>query len=286
MTGTNPFEDNPWSGNGGGPRFGNAYEDDSGKHETPQAMTMPEPGGGSYLATSSPALPPRSSPALPPRSPALPPRSPARMPSPSDYRTTTTTMTWNESNKTEHESPTLAEPQNAYQYSGTRLGNQDFSSTSAYSPPSQPAPSPKPENVEASLPAVYNGSKNPSRLRFLLRVLQLVTSVGSIGFAAGASPAAFSFAWSCFHVFIYLRRRLFSGDKLNRPVMAGIDLLLAILWGIGVIVEMVKYRCPPGGYNHWCDFYNVSIFWGFLAFALFVAAAGLDIAGACVNSKK
>ncbi|KAI9321049.1 hypothetical protein BX666DRAFT_1913962 [Dichotomocladium elegans] len=38
--------------------------------------------------------------------------------------------------------------------------------------------------------------------------------------------------------------------------MSGIDLLLAILWGIGSIVEIAMYRCRPGDYHHWCDFYN------------------------------
>ncbi|KAF7724453.1 hypothetical protein EC973_000962 [Apophysomyces ossiformis] len=182
MTGTNPFEDNPWTGNSGGPRFGNAYEDDSGKHETYPNMTMsPEPGSA-YQSTSGPPLPPRS------------PAQAVRMPSPSDYRTTTTTATsttvWNESNKTEYHPPEVTQPQDAYQYSGTRFGNQEFSTANAYSSSPQPTPSPKPEAaaVQAALPPVYQGHKNPSKLRVLLRVLQLITSVGSLGFAAGASP--------------------------------------------------------------------------------------------------
>lgn len=73
---------------------------------------------------------------------------------------------------------------------------------------------------------------------------------------------------------------------MNRVLMTGIDLLLAILWGIGAIVEIVKYRCAPGGYNHWCDFYNVSIFWAMLAFVLFIVAVVWDVVGACVARRK
>lgn len=68
--------------------------------------------------------------------------------------------------------------------------------------------------------------------------------------------------------------------------MTGIDLLLAILWGIGTIVEIAKFPCSPGGYDHWCDFYNVSIFWGMLSLVLFLMAAGWDVIGSCIARRK
>lgn len=71
--------------------------------------------------------------------------------------------------------------------------------------------------------------------------------------------------------------------KMNRPIMFGIDLLFAILWGIGIIVEIAKYRCTWGG--KFCAFYNVSIFWGFVTFVAFIIASCWDVFGACRNRR-
>lgn len=84
----------------------------------------------------------------------------------------------------------------------------------------------------------------------------------------------------------YLFRRCAKGLKMNRGFLVGIDLLLAILWGIGVIVEVAKFNCPPGQHNHWCDFYNVSIFFGFVAFASFIVAVVWDTVGGCITHKR
>ncbi|KAL0073936.1 hypothetical protein J3Q64DRAFT_1779793 [Phycomyces blakesleeanus] len=329
MTGHNPFTDNPWEGNTTTTtttttRQVNAYED--------QPQT-----------TNNAWAPPL------PTSPRPPPPIPARMPSPSAYHTTTTTTEvvgqptnaytstgWQESNKTESAydsswdgavtssnksaahtpAPAPAVVHDAYQYSGTPYGNQDFSTTSnAYGNTDQ-APSPqltsttpvpaKAESKAGVLPPKFGTDRNPSKRRVLLRFLQFISAIGSVGFAAGASPfagvdvplssaaclyflyavAIVSIIWSGFHLIYFLLRRVSSRQKMNRPLMTGLDLLLAIMWGIGVIVEVVKYRCSPGGYNHWCDFYNVSIFWGFFSLALFIVATGWDFVGACVMRKR
>ncbi|KAI9275670.1 hypothetical protein BDA99DRAFT_496163 [Phascolomyces articulosus] len=296
----NPFEENPWSSQqaSSGPRFGNAYEDDNINNTT-------------------------------------------RMPSPSDYRapTTTTTTThtsntmnaWNESNKTEY--PTSDSPyervgsaspnQDAYQFAGTRLGNQEFSDpSSAYSkvqissenntPSPKPVPAggkprPSQNEIQESLPPVWDKSRlNPNKWRLLLRFLQLIAAIGHLGFAAGASPysgqdvpfdsaacfyflfavAILTIIWTLFHLSFWCYRRLSHGHKMNRVLMGGIDLLLAILWGIGTIVEIAMFSCKPGDLDGWCNFYNVSIFWGMLSFALFLAAVGWDVVGSCVARKK
>ncbi|KAI8137262.1 hypothetical protein BJV82DRAFT_636350 [Fennellomyces sp. T-0311] len=160
----NPFEDNPWSTQGGnGPKFGNAYEDDS-----------QNAWSGS-----------------------------TRMPSPSDYRASSNNA-WNESNKTEYphsDSPPTAN-QDAYQFAGTRLGNTTMDDGNAYSkvqvssdagsPPPLPAggkPRPNQAQVEEALPQKWDDSRmNPNKWRLLLRFLQLIAAIGHLGFAAGASP--------------------------------------------------------------------------------------------------
>ncbi|KAI7848012.1 hypothetical protein BDC45DRAFT_610651 [Circinella umbellata] len=297
----NPFEENPWSAQNAnaGPRFGNAYEEDNNAWSGNNSSTT-------------------------------------RMPSPSDYRaptatTTTTTSAWTESNKTEYpenayERVDSASPsQDAYQFAGTRLGGvQDTDTGGAYSkvqvdsntsPSSSPAPVPaggkaRPNNtgdVQEALPPVWDKSRmNPNKWRLLLRFLQLIGSIGSLGFAAGASPysgsdvpfdsaacfyflfgvAILTIIWTLFHLSFWCYRRISHGHKMNRVLMGGIDLLLAILWGIGTIVEIAMFPCAPGDNDGWCDFYNVSIFWGMFSFALFLAAVGWDILGACVARKK
>ena len=65
--------------------------------------------------------------------------------------------------------------------------------------------------------------------------------------------------------------------------MFAIDFLMALLWGIGVIIEVVKFRCTDGG--KFCSFYNVSIFWGFLAFAGYILALCWDLYGGCASRR-
>ncbi|KAI9284431.1 hypothetical protein BC943DRAFT_279457 [Umbelopsis sp. AD052] len=86
--------------------------------------------------------------------------------------------------------------QSAYQFSGTRYGNED-NTGNAYSVANPNAPGtaaaagqgPKPDASNA-LPPVWTDNKSspPSKSRLGIRIVQLVASVGSIGFAAGASP--------------------------------------------------------------------------------------------------
>lgn len=174
---SNPFEENnPWSNQATpGPRFGNAYEDDD---------------NNAWQGSN-------------------------KMPSPSDYRSTPTN--WTESTKIEQPAPSaspkynfdnsatpVGASENAYQFSGTRLGNQDFGGGDAYSkvqvennaasPSPVPTPAggkPRPEEVEGALPPVWDDKRlNPSKLRLLLRFLQFIAAVGHLGFAAGASPVS------------------------------------------------------------------------------------------------
>lgn len=192
MASNNPFEDNPWSGTNNGPRYGNAYEDDN-------SNAWSTPSQQHHQSTPDPI---------------------PRMPSPSDYRANSTVQqtTWNESNKTEYPTTSSAwdqdppssipsTPQNAYQYSGTRYASPALDKTyegdNAYSkvemttqatPPPPAGGKPRPNNkndAETALPPVWDEKRmNPSKLRLLLRFLQLIASIGHLGFAAGASPVS------------------------------------------------------------------------------------------------
>jgi hypothetical protein len=65
--------------------------------------------------------------------------------------------------------------------------------------------------------------------------------------------------------------------------MIAFDLVMAILWGIGVIIEVAMFRCTNG--SRFCSFYNVSIFFGFVAFVGYILAVLWDIFGACRKRK-
>ncbi|KAI8388604.1 uncharacterized protein BYT42DRAFT_492176 [Radiomyces spectabilis] len=101
---------------------------------------------------------------------------------------------WRESNKTQAEHPRPLANQDAYQYTGTRYGNQDFAATSnAFSTqhqdtaPTHTQPTSQPVDT-ASVHTDTRRTGRPSRLRLLLRTILFVASVGHLGFAAGASP--------------------------------------------------------------------------------------------------
>ncbi|CAO3665006.1 unnamed protein product [Rhizopus stolonifer] len=231
------------------------------------------------------------------------------MPSPSAYQSPPPANAWQQQQES---TKTLDEPTyntNAYQYTGTPYGNSP-TVASAYSP--QPVhtenttsndinvPSTKPESIS---PAVRT---KPSKLRVLFRFILFIFAVGYLGFAAGASPfsgesipfdskicfyylfavAVMSIIWSGFHLFLYLFRRFGSTDKMKRFILILCDLFMAAMWGIGIIVELIQYRCSPGGHNHWCDFYNTSIFFGFTSFALYIVLVGWDFVGGCKSRKK
>ncbi|OBZ90727.1 hypothetical protein A0J61_01220 [Choanephora cucurbitarum] len=277
---SNPFDEaggrNPWSNPNEGPRFGNAYED-----------STPVPA-----ASASPALPPRKN------SPFVA----QRMPSPSDY--SSPVNAWQESNKTLDEpdrnawsSSPAPQPANAYQYSGTAYGNTSntgnaYSSAVNNNDNNQTEAAPASQKIETQMSVndtahVAPPSGRPSKIRVLLRVILFIAAVGHLGFAAGASPAILSIIYSGFHIFLYMFRRFGSAQKLKRPILILCDLFMALMWGIGIIVEIAKYKCPPGQYNHWCDFYNTSIFFGFASFALYIVVLGWDVyGGMCAGKRK
>lgn len=74
-------------------------------------------------------------------------------------------------------------------------------------------------------------------------------------------------------------RRFGSAERLNRVILILCDLLMTLLWGIGIFVEVIQYQCKPGTLDGWCNFYNTSIFFGFLSFAIYIVLLGWDSFG-------
>ncbi|KAF1800351.1 hypothetical protein FB192DRAFT_1380282 [Mucor lusitanicus] len=298
---SNPFEEpssnqNPWSSpsaNSNGPLYGNAYE-------------------STNISSASPALPPRK----PANNTASSPYGTQRMPSPSDYANNTPVVNaWQESNKTLDEQEfgrnSPQQPVNAYQYTGTAYGNTSTPAT-AYSPqPVHNNAANTTSKIETPMtvtdsPATVNRADLPSKIRLLLRVVLFISAVGHLGFAAGASPfsgegvpfdssacfyflfavAIMSIIYSGYHIIFYFFRRFGKADKMKRVIMIMCDLLMALLWGIGIIVEIAKYTCPPGQHSGWCNFYNTSIFFGFISFVIYVVLLGWDAFGGMCGGKR
>jgi hypothetical protein len=205
----NPFTSddpnaNPWSGpsanNAGGPAYGNAYEDTANNNSSWNygSMRMPEP-----------SVPNSSSPM----------GTMNRTNTPNNY----SGNAW-DGDKTEV--PNGEPNQNAYQYAGTRYGNEDTTGN-AYSVADRNAPGtmgsaaggqvPKP-NADNALPPVWTDNKTsrPSKSRLGIRIVQLIACIGSIGFAAGASSVS---------EFIYLG---LNNDSMARQLFHSIKLISSI----------------------------------------------------------
>lgn len=73
---------------------------------------------------------------------------------------------------------------------------------------------------------------------------------------------------------------------MKRTILILCDLLMTLLWGIGIIVEIVKYTCKIGAYDGWCNFYNTSIFFGFISFVMYIVMLGWDAVGGCIMNKR
>ncbi|KAG1458733.1 hypothetical protein G6F56_006326 [Rhizopus delemar] len=204
---------------------------------------------------------------------------------------------WTESNKTEQQDP-VQPSQNAYQYSGTPYGNPPPQNTGAYSH----APVSTPQKQTNRPEYESTEFRAPTQWWFWLRFVTFLASIGHLGFAAGARPfsnqnvpfsssacfyylfavAVISIIHSGYQLLFYCYRVTLKKPKMNRPILFSLDLILAIMWGVGLIVEAVKFKCWWGG--RFCHFYNVSLFWGFLAFACYVVATVWDLLGACTRN--
>ncbi|CEP07816.1 hypothetical protein [Parasitella parasitica] len=273
---SNPFEQNPWQPSsqqsGDGPRFGNAYDDEQAYRgaynnvENNNMLGFSATGYNNAWGDESNKTQYDSNSYNTQAHSSQPPYGMAQnMPSSQSPYGGNQTLPNND----------------AYRYTGTPYGNQSLHANNAGYPPNSPTLSnAKPSGTTASSsagPDPWNGETyhTPNKWRFWFRFVILLASIGHLGFAAGARPYSGEdvpfYTSACFYYLFAV--------KMNRPIMFAIDLLMAVLWGIGVIVEAAKFKCTDGG--KFCNFYNVSIFWGFLAFAAYIFALFWDIWGAC-----
>ncbi|ORY08117.1 hypothetical protein K493DRAFT_309924, partial [Basidiobolus meristosporus CBS 931.73] len=145
----------------------------------------------------------------------------------------------------------------------------------------------------------------PNKWRTLLRFVGLLGSIGAFGFSVGAgpysgrpnpfsdkSPIIFLYIWSAVSIVAYLffllntlNRRVRSGAKIPRKWLVCIDLALAICWGFDVVFLLIKNHCPIGTLGGWCDFFNTSIFFAFLVFAVTIVSIFWDLYGWYVERK-
>ncbi|KAG2215972.1 hypothetical protein INT45_003172 [Circinella minor] len=141
--------------------------------------------------------------------------------------------------------------------------------------------------------------KNPNKGRFFVRVWQMIAAIGAFGFQVGATPYSghdmpfskigllyyiyaicwFSFIWSLFNIYVYLTRRFGKGSKIKRPVSILMDCFIAALFGVGTFYEFAMYKCPPGAYDGWCNFFNTGSFFLVTLFATYVLQTLWDVFG-------
>ncbi|KAI8143053.1 hypothetical protein BJV82DRAFT_613329 [Fennellomyces sp. T-0311] len=165
-------------------------------------------------------------------------------------------------------------------------------------PPPPPVPASPDEKTE---------HHKPNKGRLLVRVWQLFAAIGAFGFQVGATPHSgqeipfsrhgllyyvyaicwFSFLWSLFNIYVYLTRRFGSAGKIKRPISIIMDTFLAALFGVGTFYEFAIYRCPPGYYDGWCNFFNTGLFFCVSLFLTYVIQTLWDIFGgmSCLRRK-
>ncbi|KAJ1976470.1 hypothetical protein H4R35_002687 [Dimargaris xerosporica] len=145
--------------------------------------------------------------------------------------------------------------------------------------------------------SVYTDMTKPTLKKELLRFVQLLGSIGALGFSAGATPRSnhdvpfddrsplnylyFVSGLSClvslFFVLSYLWR-------FSRPLtpkqrfftMFGVDMLMVLFWVSCIVALLAKTSCAVGTLDGWCDFFNTSIFFSFLAGVGFIIAVAWD----------
>jgi hypothetical protein len=82
------------------------------------------------------------------------------------------------------------------------------------------------------------------------------------------------------------RRSIFAGLALEARWKRGrkrlklamtVDVVCFILWGGEFVIILVGKRCPPGGFDGWCDGYNLATAFACLTWILFGSSVFFDI---------
>ncbi|KAK4509672.1 uncharacterized protein ATC70_006974 [Mucor velutinosus] len=162
---------------------------------------------------------------------------------------------------------------------------------------------------EEQLQKVEDHKSSSSKWKLFLRILQLFCIVGSFGFQAsanvwsGRTSVPFdnvallyffygiewaTFIWSSFCIYVHVSLRFDSKHGNIKPVIGlAMDTLLAVLLGIAISMEIGAYTCPAGGFDGWCNFYNMGVSFGVLLFITFSANALWDLFSglSCLRTK-
>ncbi|KAI8051111.1 hypothetical protein BDF22DRAFT_656555 [Syncephalis plumigaleata] len=158
----------------------------------------------------------------------------------------------------------------------------------------------------SAIPAPPTQRQVPHRVILIIRIIQLVASVGTLGFLAGASSysgesspfsgrtavdlyyvvSSISCAVSLFLLGFMLLRWIKPGRVIGQYTQFLIDLIMACIWGADVFIIIGTQKCPVGSRNGWCDFFNTSIFFGVVAFLTYAMAMGWDVYFNCCGGNR
>ncbi|KAI9593298.1 hypothetical protein BDF19DRAFT_448255 [Syncephalis fuscata] len=102
--------------------------------------------------------------------------------------------------------------------------------------------------------------------RSLLRAMELLSAVGTVGFLGGASsyssyeiPFASTWFVTTTLVAAILTILWIINWRVRDASVTIADIILTGVW-IGGMVGIYQHECPSGSLNGWCDFYNTSMF--------------------------
>ncbi|KAJ1959129.1 hypothetical protein IWQ62_004736 [Dispira parvispora] len=148
----------------------------------------------------------------------------------------------------------------------------------------------KPEN-DVPLYDKYARMTTPDKRKEVVRLIQVLASVGALAFPAAAnaysdrsnpfsdkSPTNYLYFVSGLSIvvslffflsFFWRFKRLWSQKQRCWGLFIA-DFMMVLFWLSSVAVLLAKNTCAVGTHNGWCDFYNIGIFFGFLALVCFL----------------
>ena len=153
--------------------------------------------------------------------------------------------------------------------------------------------------------------QRPSVWMMFLRLLQMIASVGAVGFFAGALPysqlasipasiskastliyatyavGAFSFFWALSWFMDSFTRCCWRRDTPSRAcvgVTMLVDIVLTAAWVILAVLMIANYACKPGTEQGYCNFYNTGIFFQVLGAVSFALSVGWALCCGCCRN--
>ncbi|KAJ1978152.1 hypothetical protein H4R33_006049 [Dimargaris cristalligena] len=153
----------------------------------------------------------------------------------------------------------------------------------------------------------YSYMTQPDKRKEVIRFVQVLASVGSIGFLAGAKPrsghsnpfddqsptnyqyfvAGLSTLVSLFFFlsFFWRFKRVWSQKHRCWGLFLA-DFFMALFWVSCIVALFIKNHCPVGTLDGWCDFYNTSLFFSVLAAVCYLITLGWDVVAFLKSRRK